>query len=84
VYDLCVEETVTSPLIVGEREGFGESLEPGAFHGCFWVVPRTVLDRVGLLDARFERAYWEDDDFLTRVRQAHIPTRQSPLYASGT
>jgi GT2 family glycosyltransferase len=76
VYDLCVEETVTSPLVIGERQGFGESLEPGAFHGCFWVVPRMVLDRVGLLDERFERAYWEDDDFLARLRQAGVPTRQ--------
>jgi glycosyltransferase involved in cell wall biosynthesis len=25
VYDLCLPETVTSPLIIGERQGFGES-----------------------------------------------------------
>lgn len=56
VYDLCLPETVTSPLVIGERQGFGESLEPGAFHGCFWVVPQGVLDCVGLLDERFERA----------------------------
>jgi hypothetical protein len=78
VYDLCVRETVTSPLIVGERQGFGESIEPGGFHGCFWVVPRPVLDRVGLLDERFEFAYWEDDDYLTRLHAAGIPTRQVP------
>ncbi len=76
IYDLCVPETVTSPLVIGERQGFGESLEPGRFHGCFWVVPRTVLNQVGLLDERFERAYWEDDDFLARLRLAGIPTRQ--------
>jgi GT2 family glycosyltransferase len=76
IYDLCVPDAVTSPLVIGERQGFGESLEPGGFHGSFWVVPRAVLDRVGLLDERFERAYWEDDDFLARLRQAGIPTRQ--------
>jgi GT2 family glycosyltransferase len=76
VYDLCVRATVTSPLVIGERQGSGESIEPGGFHGCFWVVPRTVLDKVGLLDARFERAYWEDDDFLARLRLAGISTRQ--------
>ena len=76
IYDLCVPETVTSPLVIGERQGFGESLEPGAFHGCFWVVPRPVLDQVGLLDERFEHAYWEDDDLLARLRQAGISTRQ--------
>jgi GT2 family glycosyltransferase len=76
VYDLCVPETVTSPLIIGERQGFGQSIEPGGFHGCFWVVPRAVLDRVGLLDERFEHAYWEDDDFVARLGEADVPTRQ--------
>jgi GT2 family glycosyltransferase len=78
VHDLCVPETVTSPLVIGERQGFGESIEPGGFHGCFWVVPRPVLERVGVLDDRFEWAYWEDDDYLTRLRQAGIQTRQVP------
>jgi GT2 family glycosyltransferase len=78
VYDLCMPETVTSPLVIGERQGFGESIEPGAFHGCFWVVPRPVLDRVGLLDERFEGAYWEDDDYIARLREAGVPTRQVP------
>jgi GT2 family glycosyltransferase len=76
VYDLCVPDAVTSPLVVGERQGLGESIEPGGFHGSFWVAPRSVLDRVGRLDERFERAYWEDDDFLARLREAEIPTRQ--------
>jgi GT2 family glycosyltransferase len=76
VYDLCVAETVTSPLVIGMRQGFGESIEPGGLHGCFWVVPRRVLDRIGLLDERFERAYFEDDDFLARLREANVPTRQ--------
>jgi GT2 family glycosyltransferase len=39
------------------------------------VVPRAVLDRVGLLDERSEWAYWEDDDFLGRLRAAGVPTR---------
>jgi hypothetical protein len=76
VYDLCVPGVVTSPLVIGERQGLGESIEPGGFHGCFWVVPRSVLDQVGLLDERYEHAYWEDDDFLVRLRKAGIPTRQ--------
>jgi GT2 family glycosyltransferase len=76
VYDLCVPGTVTSPLVVGERQGFGESIEPGGFHGSFWVVPRPVLDRLGLLDERYEQAYWEDSDLLARLRQAGVETRQ--------
>jgi len=78
VYDLCVPRAVTSPLVIGERQGFGESIEPGGFHGCFWVVPRGVVELVGMLDERFERAYWEDDDFLARLRDAGVPTRQVP------
>jgi GT2 family glycosyltransferase len=76
VFDLCVEDVVTSPLVLGERQGFGESIEPGAFHGSFWVIPRPVLERIGPLDERFERAYWEDDDLLARLRAAGVPTRQ--------
>jgi GT2 family glycosyltransferase len=76
VYELCVPDVVTSPLVVGARQGFGESIEPGGFHGSFWVVPRPILDRIGLLDARYEHAYFEDDDFLARLREARVPTRQ--------
>ena len=76
LFDLCVRGTVTSPLVISERQGYGESIEPGGFHGSFWVVPRAVLDRVGTLDERFENAYWEDDDFLARLRAAGVQTRQ--------
>jgi glycosyltransferase involved in cell wall biosynthesis len=44
IYDLCVPDTVASPLVIGARQGFGESLEPGGFHGSFWVVSRAVLE----------------------------------------
>jgi GT2 family glycosyltransferase len=71
VYDLCVAGTVTSPLVL-EKPG----IEPDGFHGAFWVVPREVLDRVGLLDERFEGAFFEDDDYLERLRNAGVPTRQ--------
>jgi hypothetical protein len=75
-YDLCMPGTVTSPLVIGDVPGIAPPLEPGGFHGCFWVAPREVLDLVGLLDDRFEGAFWEDDDFLLRLRGAGIPTRQ--------
>jgi glycosyltransferase involved in cell wall biosynthesis len=71
VYDLCVPGAVTSPLVLGKP-----GIEPGGFHGAFWVAPRDVLDRVGFLDERFEGAFFEDDDYLERLRQAGVPTRQ--------
>jgi hypothetical protein len=71
VYDLCVPGTVTSPFVL-EKPG----IEPGGFHGAFWIVPREVLDRVGFLDERFEGAFFEDDDYLERLKQAAIPRKQ--------
>jgi hypothetical protein len=71
VYDLCVPGTVASPLVVGKP-----GIEPGGFHGAFWVAPREVVDRVGLLDEQFVGAFFEDDDYLERLRRAQIPTKQ--------
>ena len=71
VYDLCVPGTVTSPFVEEKP-----SIDPGGFNGAFWVVPRTVLDEVGLLDERFEGAYFEDDDYLERLRVAGVPVRE--------
>ena len=71
VYDLCVPGVVTSPLVLGKP-----GIEPGGFHGAFWVAPRDVLDRVGLLDERFEGRFFEDDDYLERLLREGLPTRQ--------
>src|SRR5437588_3438190 len=71
VYDLCVPGTVTSP-IVEEKP----SVDPGGFNGAFWVVPRPVLDDVGLLDERFEGAYYEDNDYVERLRLAGAPVKE--------
>ena len=51
-------------------------IEPGGFHGAFWVAPREVLDRIGLLDERFEGAFYEDDDYLQRLRRNDVRTAQ--------
>jgi O-antigen biosynthesis protein len=71
VYDLCVPGTVTSPVVKEKA-----SIDPGGFHGAFWVMPKQVLDEVGLLDERFEGGFYEDDDFLQRLKVAGIPARQ--------
>jgi GT2 family glycosyltransferase len=62
---------VTSP-VVEEKP----SIDPGGFNGAFWVVRRTVLDEVGLLDERFKGAYYEDDDYLERLRLAGIAVKE--------
>jgi GT2 family glycosyltransferase len=71
VYDLCVPDAVASPVVDGKA-----GIEPGGFHGAFWVAPRGVIERVGLLDEQFEGAFFEDDDYLERLRQAGVPTVQ--------
>jgi GT2 family glycosyltransferase len=71
VYDLCVRGMVTSPEIIGKP-----GIEADGFHGAFWVAPRDVIDRVGPLDESFEGAFFEDDDYLERLRGAGVPTRQ--------
>jgi hypothetical protein len=71
VYDLCIRGAVTSPLVEEKP-----SIDPGGFHGAFWVMPREVLDRVGFLDESFEGGFYEDDDYLQRLREARVPIRQ--------
>lgn len=73
VYDLCVPGAVASPVVEGKP-----GIESGGFHGAFWVAPREVIDRVGLFDERFEGAFFEDDDYLERLREADVPTVQVP------
>jgi glycosyltransferase involved in cell wall biosynthesis len=71
VFDLCVPGTVTSPAVDAK-----ESIDASGFHGAFFVLPRSVLDDVGLLDERFEGGFYEDDDYLQRIRLAGFPTRR--------
>ena len=73
VYDLCVPGAVASPVVDGKP-----GIDPGGFHGAFWVAPRDVIERVGPLDERFEGAFFEDDDYLERLRAGGIPTLRVP------
>jgi len=50
-------------VVVNDGTGYGRNVN-------------RVLEQVGLLDERFERAYWEDDDLLARLHAAGVPTRQ--------
>jgi hypothetical protein len=73
VYDLCVAGSIASPVVEGKP-----GIEPDGFHGAFWVAPREVIERVGPLDEQFEGAFFEDDDYLERLRAAGISTLQVP------
>lgn len=61
---LCVPGTVTSPRVNGVSQ---------CFWGCFFVVPRDVYEKIGGLDERFGIGYYEDDDYLMRLKEAGIP-----------
>ena len=41
--------------------------------GCFFCLPRFVLDKVGGFDPRYGLAYFEDDDYLLRLELAKVP-----------
>lgn len=41
--------------------------QPGEMFGALWMTRRDVVERVGLLDERFEFGYFEDRDFFYRL-----------------
>ncbi len=46
--------------------------------GCFFCLPRWVLSQIGGFDERFTTAFFEDDNYLSRLRRAGIPYRRVP------
>lgn len=62
--DLCVTDTVTSPLITTQKE-------LGPFVGSFFVIPRSVLEQIGCLDEQF-KLYYSDTDYCTRLSYADV------------
>lgn len=57
--EMCIPNTVT----------YSENAQ----WGCFFCLPRTVYEKIGGFDERFEGAYFEDDDYLKRLELAGIP-----------
>lgn len=78
---LCVVNNDTR-VVKGELSNL---VDPGAvtspvmnrsarhFWGAFFCIPRWVYEKIGGLDEQFEIGYFEDDDFVERLRQAQIP-----------
>lgn len=64
--------TATTPIIgSGETDngGYDEAREVEWICGCFMLISRHVVERVGLLDPRFFFG-WEDVDLCVRARRA--------------
>lgn len=52
-----------------DRDGWPECLERDFVTGCAMLIPRAVLETVGLFDERFFM-YYEDSDLCLRIRRA--------------
>jgi hypothetical protein len=57
-------------VVVNEGTGFAVNLNIGL------ALATGVIERVGLLDERFEGAFFEDNDYFERLRREGIPARQ--------
>lgn len=44
--------------------------------GCFFCLPRWILNSIGGFDPRFNLAYFEDDNYLSRLKRRNIPLRR--------
>lgn len=66
IRDLCIPDTVTSPVVNGRVQ---------VFWGCFFVLPRSVYEKVGGFDEDFEVGYFEDDALIVTLQRAGIPMK---------
>lgn len=68
LHSLCKPDTVVSPLITTQQD-------IGPFVGSFFVIPKSILEKVGYLDEQFT-VYYSDTDYLTRLTTADIKIEQ--------
>lgn len=62
--DLCIKDTATSPEIITQSGISGLS-------GSFFTIPRSVLDKIGLLDERL-KVYYSDTEYIDRLKENKI------------
>lgn len=65
ISDLCKPDMVVSPLLNG---GVTEK----KFHAHIFSIPRSVWEKVGRMDERFQ-IYWADTDYAKRLVDAGVP-----------
>lgn len=63
---LCDEDAVVSPIVNGHKQ---------EFWGCCFCIPRKIYEKIGKLDEKFLIGYFEDDDYLMRLKQKNIKVR---------
>ncbi len=66
--DLCVPDTVTSPL--------EQQRDLPELNGAFFVIPRTVLEKTGPLDENKFTTYGSDEEYKQRLKDMGIPFRR--------
>ncbi len=64
--DLCIKDTVASPRVENQK-GF-------EFAGSFFVLPKTVIEKIGLMDESM-KIYYSDTEYLDRINKNKIPTK---------
>lgn len=76
--DLIDENCVTSPLLNDDSR---------IFWGACFCLPRWVYEEIGELDEQFKIGYYEDDDYLMRLKQAGIFCKSNhkvKIYSPGS
>lgn len=68
--DICDVNFVTSPTIDGNEQ---------PFWGCAFCIPRWVYEKVGGLWEGYRISYFDDDDYINILRQAHVPMKSMPF-----
>jgi len=62
--DLCVPNTVTSPMVNGVKQDFS---------GVMWCVPRNIYEQYGMLDEGYSNGiYFEDEDYWMMLKNSGI------------
>ena len=65
--DLCIENTVTSPLV----NNMGKELS-----GHIWCIPKNILTIVGYMYQGYEVAYYDDDDYFRKIAEHDIAVKR--------
>lgn len=64
--DLCIDGVVTSPIVNGVVQDFW---------GSFYCIPREVFKQIGGLSVDYGLGYFEDDDYIERLKEKGIEMR---------